>query len=355
MIRQDRTGVQKPGSRIVVTIPYPVEDCSSTASLDWICSKCGFHLEYCRKDRHLYCDCGRCDYRYWDFRCPDPKHGHGFSSYKESRLLSLLDKLKPFKECNILILGRTGVGKSTWINSLANYLTYPTLDSALKADSLSYIIRFAFTTYSTNDEGEYEPVRVQAGFDSQSEHLPGAHTTGMDEQDGSNGQSATQRTSVHRLHIGEYEIRLIDTLGIGDTRGVSRDKENMADILSVLQSYPDLHGILILLKPNEQILDLMFKFCMQELLTHLHRDAAKNIAFGFTNTRGTNYRPGDSFGPLHQLLQKFSTLILLFVSTTSTASTLKVSVIWPHVNWSARSSAHRRKIAAVGRIQWTSP
>jgi ABC-type cobalamin/Fe3+-siderophores transport system ATPase subunit len=33
---------------------------------------------------------------------------------------------------NILLLGPTGVGKSTFINALYNYLVYPTLDDTLK-------------------------------------------------------------------------------------------------------------------------------------------------------------------------------------------------------------------------------
>ncbi|KAL4860826.1 hypothetical protein BDV12DRAFT_204647 [Aspergillus spectabilis] len=218
----------------------------------------------------------------------------------------MLKQLEPVKECNILILGRTGVGKSTWINSLANYLTYPTLESALEADSFLHLIPFAFSTYKTNEEGEYESIKVQAGFDYHSAHIPETDRATADEQDGSTGQSATQRTVVRCVQYGDYRVRLIDTPGIGDTRGAARDKENMADLLSVLQAYDNLHGIMILLKPNEQKLDLMFRFCMQELLTHLHRDAAKNIAFGFTNTRGTNYQPGDSFGPLSQLLKRFA-------------------------------------------------
>lgn len=100
-------------------------------------------------------------------------------------------------------------------------------------------------------------------------------------------------------------MRLFDTPGIGDTRGAAKDKENLADILSVLRNYKQLHGILLLLLPNEPRLDVMFKFCVQELLTHLHRNAARNIAFGFTNTRGTNYLPGESFGPLRELLGRF--------------------------------------------------
>ncbi|KAL3441270.1 hypothetical protein BJX65DRAFT_313944 [Aspergillus insuetus] len=303
--KRDRPA-HKPVSRIPVSIPCPGQHCTLGCKHDWICSRCSSRIEYGRVDDYLYCDCGRCHYRYWDFRCPDPKHGPDFTRFEGQALHTLLEGLEAIKQCNILILGRTGVGKSTWINSLVNYLTYSTLDSALEADSLTGVIPFAFTTYMTKSDGEYESIKVQSGFDSQSVDIPAIHRGNVDEHDGSTGQSATQRTNEHCIQMDDCEIRLIDTPGIGDTRGASRDKENMADILSFLQSYPKLHGILILLKPNDQKLDLMFKFCMQELLTHLHRDAAKNIAFGFTNTRGTNYQPGDSFGALNQLLSKFS-------------------------------------------------
>ena len=72
------------------------------------------------------------------------------------------------------------------------------------------------------------------------------------------------------------------------------------------------HGILILLKPNSARLTLMFKFCVTELLTHLHRDAATNMVFGFTGTRIFNYMPGYAFKPLHALLEKYSTVQMSF-------------------------------------------
>lgn len=80
----------------------------------------------------------------------------------------------------------------------------------------------------------------------------------------------------------------------------------MADILSVLSNYDKLHGIIILLKPNNARLTLTFRFCIKELLTHLHRDAARNMVFGFTSTRGSNYRPGDTFEPLQCELKTFT-------------------------------------------------
>jgi hypothetical protein len=116
------------------------------------------------------------------------------------------------------------------------------------------------------------------------------------------GLPQPNKTTVHFVNIGSTTYRLIDTPGVGDTRGVLHDKKNMADILSTLSNYDDLHGILILLKPNNARLTVTFKFCIKELLVHLHRSASANIAFGFTNTRISNYTPGDTFSPLKSLL-----------------------------------------------------
>ena len=78
----------------------------------------------------------------------------------------------------------------------------------------------------------------------------------------------------------------------------------MENILDTINNYDHLHGILILLKPNNSRLTVFFRFVIQELLTHLHRDAAKNIVFGFTNARSVNYTPGDTYPILAELLKK---------------------------------------------------
>lgn len=48
----------------------------------------------------------------------------------------------PKKVFNILILGETGVGKSTWINGIVNYMAYPSLQEAIDTGSMSVIIPF---------------------------------------------------------------------------------------------------------------------------------------------------------------------------------------------------------------------
>lgn len=299
--KPENSAAPRPLSATLVAMPCPNSLCEDTPR-DWICAECGCQIEYERSDQFIYCGCGRGNYRHWSFRCCDERHGYDFTCYQDGKLLGLLNALKVPEAINILILGQTGVGKSTWINAFVNYLQLPTLDEALQENQpFQWIIPFAFEVNNVNDKGEYEAVKVKVGFDKMEQAAPNSVVA---EKDGISGASSTQITAVHRVKDGKGIIRLIDTPGIGDTEGTESDKKNMADILCVLRSYKDIHGILILLKPNDQKLNLMFKFCIQELLTNLHRDAARNIAFGFTNTRGTNYKPGDTFGPLNELLSQ---------------------------------------------------
>ncbi|KAJ5751917.1 hypothetical protein N7520_008834 [Penicillium odoratum] len=283
----------RPLERRIVKVPCPHRNCSRTLRCEWICETCHCLVEFGFVDDLLYCNCGACYYDQWEFKCKDDQHGSMWSSYDEETLLVLLKALEPFDELNILILGETGVGKSTWINAFVNYLTCSSLQEAMALDSLRWVVPCSFSTQTTDPHDK-------TGKLVQKKIKVGSSPTERDEP----GQSATRQTSVYPVTIGNTRVRLIDTPGIGDSEGLHEDKKNMADILNVLRSYSKLHGILILLKPNASRLTVMFQFCIKELLTHLHRDAVENIVFGFTNTRGSGYTPGDTFTPLMALLQQ---------------------------------------------------
>ncbi|KAJ4243537.1 hypothetical protein NW757_011176 [Fusarium falciforme] len=281
----------KPLDRRAVKIPCPRHGCDQKLQCNWICGSCQSAVEYGVVDELLYCDCGASVYHKWEFQCNDPKHGSDWAKYSRSELLRKLQALEPFEDLNILILGETGVGKSTWINAFLNYLSYESIDEALNAEDLKCVIPCSFQT-QTAVNGRFVETEIKLG-------------SSESEKDGSGGQSATQSTEVYTVNIGKTRVRLIDTPGIGDTRGVDQDNSNMNDILTVLRTYNNLHGVLILLKPNAARLTVMFRFCIKQLLTHLHRNAANNIVFGFTNTRGSNYKPGDTFKPLNALLSEY--------------------------------------------------
>jgi len=192
---------------------------------------------------------------------------------------------EPKKELNILILGETGVGKSTWINGFANYLYFDSMHEAMESEDQVAVIpsKFSFT----NDNGESMDVLI--GEEGENENF-------------SPGQSATQEPRTHSFDHGEEIINLIDTPGIGDSRGVEQDKKNFDNILGHLTYVKEIHAICILLKPNNSRLTVLFRFCIQQLLTHLHKDAARNIVFCFTHARGNFYKPGDTLPALRQEL-----------------------------------------------------
>ena len=290
----EKNNAQRPTKRCLVKIPCPGRECSAGDICEWHCSECYAPFEYGYDDQYIYCECGRSLYSNFDFKCNSNKHGPGFDRYNDSRLLGFLKSLDQSDYLNVLILGESGVGKSTFINAFVNYLYFKTLDDALVADGLQSVIPCHFNLVRpkdpSSDDGELETIRVQVGDRDT-------------EKDGSMGQSSTQQTQVYPITVGASTYRLIDTPGIGDTRGLAFDKSNMADILATVSGYDHLHGILILLKSNVTRLTAHFSFCVKQLLTHLHRNATENVVFGFTNTRNSNYTPGDTLGPLQTLLK----------------------------------------------------
>ncbi|PAV77787.1 hypothetical protein WR25_19764 [Diploscapter pachys] len=252
---------------------------------EWFCADCGERLQYDSKgsNHNFLCECGSAPINTFQFRCSDPEHGTNFIGFSDNKhLTNLVKQLRP-KEINILILGETGVGKSTWINGFANYLTFQTLKEAEKGRQI-YLVPSKFTI--TDSNGMMKDIQVGK-----------AENESFDV-----GASSTQKPRSYVFNVGKKTIRLIDTPGIGDCRGADQDALNFSSILQYIAPIAEIHGICILLKPNNSRMNIVFKYCINELLTHLHVSAAQNIAFCFTNARGTFYRPGDTLPVLMKFL-----------------------------------------------------
>ncbi|KAL4721759.1 hypothetical protein ACLX1H_011253 [Fusarium chlamydosporum] len=271
--------------------------CSPDEKSEWLCPTCKDQVTFGYLDNNLYCSCGHYDISDAVFKCNKPTHGgDDFVPYSRaktdaenrSQLRSILRALKPFPEYNILILGETGVGKSTFINAFVNYLLYDSLQDALDAENFTFAIPGYFEFPDKTIQGRMH--KVAFGSENETEVM----STG--------GQSATQSTVTYVININGKLIRLIDTPGLGDTRGIDQDFKNVSDIVKTLESIDTLSTILFLLKPNNPRLTPSFGFVLSELMTHLHQDTAKNIVFGFTSARGSNFTAGLTQVPLEQLL-----------------------------------------------------
>ncbi|XP_017771791.1 PREDICTED: uncharacterized protein LOC108559146 [Nicrophorus vespilloides] len=188
-------------------------------------------------------------------------------------------------DINILLLGVTGVGKSTFINSFANYIQYQDIETATKSKLLCLI-----------------PSKVSITDINFKEHNI---TVGDDKnEDKEFGNSSTQGTRAYVFPIQgqDVKIRLIDTPGIGDSRGLDQDKENFENILSYISRFPELHAICFLLRPDVSVINAYFEFCINHLLSRLDKSAAKNIIFVFTSTRCSFYRPAETRTSLGKVL-----------------------------------------------------
>ena len=192
------------------------------------------------------------------------------------------------RRVTILLLGETGVGKSTFINGFINYLRFDHFPET--KEEFSRIIWAIGMRYDHVDEN-CNAVTVSVGrFDD-------------NENANSSGASMTQDPKVHVFNANGTEIHLIDTPGIGDTRGYDYDKANCAKIIDFIRDY-EIHGICMLMKPNNARLNTFFKFCVYGILVHLPANAVENIVFCFTNVRATLYRPVDTLPVLESLLEQ---------------------------------------------------
>ena len=194
---------------------------------------------------------------------------------------------------NILLLGESGVGKSTFINAFANYLAFDTLQQAQLKPHVLIPVSFLTTV---GDDFEEKQVKFGEQDDSKNEDYSQP------------GQSVTQHCKSYPFTLRDDENKerklcLIDTPGFGDVRGLAQDDINMQHILSHLNNLSHLSGVCLLMKPTNARLNIYFRSCFVQLFDLLGKSIRDRIMFCFTNARSTFYTPGNSAPLIKQLLK----------------------------------------------------
>ncbi|KAK6358075.1 hypothetical protein TWF730_007430 [Orbilia blumenaviensis] len=289
---------EKPLERFAVKLACPSPECSMFQPDSWVCSRCCRSIQSCQINDLFYCRCGSHALDQWEMRCNSPKHGPEWLRYPVNTLKEMLGipTTIPKDEQNILILGEAGAGKSTWINAFANYLSYDTLNDAL--DNISaggepiWPVPGFFKDQAESPEGEIVEAIFDIGHPEDIKHPNGAV------------YSRTCKTKVYVKDIQDTRIRFIDTPGIDNTKVFDEKNEYIEEIFQILGGYDKIHGILILVKPDDlwtrESLPLGFKFCLGQLFVNLPRTAMKNIVFGFTHASEISYDLGKRFRPLRR-------------------------------------------------------
>jgi GTPase SAR1 family protein len=129
----------------------------------------------------------------YEFCCINKDHGKEYYQFKPNEEEKVLKKLTDMKVINILLLGLTGSGKTIFINSIANYFMYESLEEA-KHEPLVYLIPTSFQITDDN----YESNTVKVGEESETESF-------------STSESATRSPRIHTIIYNNMTINLIDT------------------------------------------------------------------------------------------------------------------------------------------------
>jgi GTPase SAR1 family protein len=191
------------------------------------------------------------------------------------------------KEINILLLGQSGAGKSTFINAFSNFIIFNTLKVAAEGPNPIQVL--IGTRFACFDDDFNESI-IQAKDDSNESEIF--------------GESQTQRCRSYNFAFGEYNVRVIDTPGIQDTRGKDYDQKNTENILKIINQFDKLHAICILMNPIENRMTDGFKNCVKSICHQLHKSVSRNIIFVYTHGKAVNYAPGNTVKLLKDLLHE---------------------------------------------------
>uniref|UniRef100_A0AC34RDY1 G domain-containing protein n=1 Tax=Panagrolaimus sp. JU765 TaxID=591449 RepID=A0AC34RDY1_9BILA len=191
------------------------------------------------------------------------------------------------KTYTIIIVGAKGMGKSTFISGIANYLKWPKF-----ADALDQEMEICIPVQFMAMRKDKEPEILRAGFGNDADN----------ENFNDKGESVTQKPQVHCFDYGEdTTIRVIDTPGLEDTRGADQDEKNLKLIQEVIEEQDEIHAICIVLKSTEKKLTPEFEMTVRQLLSLFPKTALKNVFFIFTFSMGTYFGVGDVMSPLKAL------------------------------------------------------
>ena len=159
---------------------------------------------------------------------------------------------------NIMVIGETGTGKSTWINALINYLQGIQFEEKLR--------------YNLFDEK-----KLQADYQSVHGKKP-------------KGASVTDVPGVYNIEptiLFNNPIRIIDTAGYGDTRNTDTfnyDEKITQDINTLFESstIENLNAVCLIFKATETRVHERTKYVITKLLELFGKDVKNNIVIIFT-------------------------------------------------------------------------
>lgn len=168
----------------------------------------------------------------------------------------------------IVIIGRTGAGKTTFINTATNlFHRVRYMSPRLVAITQSILI--------LDKNGDEQKLllanNIKEFAKKQSEH------------DGGQNEAQTQKCNIYTFENENFKFSLIDTPGLGDTRGPEQDDKNAQNIVAAVEAITDFHGIILVHKASDARSDTTIVYLINRLKSILTEECKPNFFICFTH------------------------------------------------------------------------
>jgi len=174
----------------------------------------------------------------------------------------------PKARVNMIVIGRTGAGKSTFINMMTNML------SGVDYHGKRIIaVRLKVVLNGPNGEVFEEWLECDQKY--------------SDKQTDSNAKggiesSQTQGFNTYEIETDDCIYCLADSPGIGDSDGLGRDQEVIQEIVAAFKELGKFHAICLVHKSTDTRLDLFVRYLIAELKGILTKDCINNFIVCYT-------------------------------------------------------------------------
>ena len=173
------------------------------------------------------------------------------------------------KHLKFVILGRTGAGKTTFINSLVNHFY------GLKYDEDRAIAISQEQTLRDPETGREIKIRLTSNIEQ--------FKNKQSDVGGAQSLSQTTKPNIYDFENSFYKLTIIDTPGLGDTGGIETDKQHCKNIINAVAALSDFNAIVLVHKANDCRKDVLLAYLITEFKGMLPKDCKDNFLICFTS------------------------------------------------------------------------